>query len=349
MKWLSGKESKSKAPGKNYLGRLISNSTSQLTKLMVCSVVAGIFLSGSTARLKLTTLASASARKTPAEIDSIASEISVKILDRDFLGSGFIVKKAGNRYTVITNQHVLRAGEAPYNIKTSDGKIYSAIVADVDIEDRQYDLAILEFEADAVYPTATIGNSLYLEVGEPVFAAGFPYRELNTNELRTPALFKQSKDDSLELALKQGRVVIILDRALEEGYQIGYTNDVRKGMSGGPLLNARGEVVGVNGKHAYPLWESPEIYQDGQEPCPALQELITRSSLAIPIEKSIELSPRLEVLELPNPTIARRSNLLSEDSQLVGKMQLEAQRTIQSCQNYLEKPRNFNDEDYTEQ
>ena len=331
MKWLFGKGSRPKAPGKNYLNRSIPNSKSQVTKLMVCLLGAGMFLSGDAARLKLSTVASASAQKTPAEIDSIAHKISVKVLDRDFLGSGFIVKRSRNKYIVITNQHVLRAGEAPYHIKTADGKIYPAKVADVDVTDRQYDLAILEFEADAIYPTATIGNSLYLEVGEPVFAAGFPYGELDTSELATSALFKQSKDDSLELALKQGRVVIILDRALEEGYQIGYTNDVRKGMSGGPLLNSRGEVIGVNGKHAYPLWESPEIYQDGQEPCPALQDLITRSSLAIPIEKSLE-SPQLKPLKLSNSN-TRQSNLLPQDSQLINKMQLEAQRTIQSCQN----------------
>ena len=332
MKWLFGKETRSKAPDENYLNRLIPNSIFQVTGLVVCSIVAGMFLSGDAAKLKLTSLASASARKTPAQIDSIAHEISVKVLDRDFLGSGFVVKRSGNKYIVITNQHVLRAGEAPYKIETSDGKIYPAKVdANVDVSDRQYDLAILEFEADAIYPTATIGNSLYLQVGEPVYAAGFPYGELDTDNLATSALFKQSQDDSLELALKQGRVVIVLDRALEEGYQIGYTNDVRKGMSGGPLLNARGEVVGVNGKHAYPLWESPEIYQDGQEPCPALQDLITRSSLAIPIEKSIE-SPQLKSLKLSNSN-THQSNLLSEDSQLVSKMQLEAQRTISSCQN----------------
>ena len=331
MKWLFGKRSQSKAPGKNYLNRLIFNSTSQVTRLMVCSMVAGMFLSGDAAKLKLTSLASVSARKTSAQINAIAHEISVKVLDRDFLGSGFVVKQKGNRYIVITNQHVLRAGEAPYKIETYDGKIYPAkVVADVDVTDRQYDLAILKFEADAIYPTATIGNSLYLEVGEPVFAAGFPYGELEDEA--TPALFKQSKDGSLELALKRGRVVIVLDRALEEGYQIGYTNDVRKGMSGGPLLNSQGEVVGVNGKHAYPLWESPEIYQDGQEPCPALQDLITRSSLAIPIEKSLE-SPQLKSLKLSDFKITRQSNLSSEDSQLISKMQLEAQRTIQSCQN----------------
>ena len=331
MKWLFGGWQNSKAPGKNYLNRLISNSIFKGTGLLVCCIGVGMFLSEDDTKLQLTTLPSISARKTQAQIDLIAAEISIKVLDRDFLGSGFIVKRKGNKYIVITNQHVLRAGEAPYKIKTSDGKVYQAqVVADAEIKDRQYDLAILEFEADAVYPTATIGNSLYLEVGEPVFAAGFPYGELDTNQA-TPALFKESKNN-LELALKPGRVVIILDRALEEGYQIGYTNDVRKGMSGGPLLNSQGEVVGVNGKHAYPLWESPEIYQDGSQPCPALQDLITRSSLAIPIEKSLE-SPQLKSLKLSSSKISRQSNLSSEDSELISKMQLEAQRTIQSCQN----------------
>ena len=330
MKWLSGRAQNSKALDKSDRDRLISNSMFQGIGLIICSIAAGMFLSGDAAKLKLTGLASVSARKTPAQIDLIAHEISVKVLDRDFLGSGFIAKRKGNKYIAITNQHVLRAGKAPYKIETSDGKVYRAKIADVEVNDLQYDLAILEFEADAVYPTATIGNSFGLEIGEPVFAAGFPYNELDTDKA-IPALSEQSNDD-LELALKRGRVVIVLDRALKEGYQIGYTNDVRRGMSGGPLLNSQGQVIGVNGKHAYPLWESPEIYQDGREPCPALQDLITRSSLAIPIEKSLE-SPQLKSLKLSNSKTTPPSNLSSEDSQLISKMQLEAQQTISSCQN----------------
>ena len=328
MKWLSGKSQNSKASDRSHRDRLISNSIFQATGLIVCSIVAGMFLFRDSAKLK--SILPSSEQKTPAQIDSIAHEISVKVLDLNFLGSGFIIEREGNKYIAITNQHVLRAGEAPYRIETSDGKIYRAKVADVEVEDLQYDLAILEFEADAVYPTATIVNSRYLEVGEPVFAAGFPYGELDINIDRSTSASFDTKDN-LELALKQGRVVIVLDRALEEGYQIGYTNDVRKGMSGGPLLNSQGEVVGVNGKHAYPLWDSPEIYQDGREPCPALQDLIARSSLAIPIEKSLE-SPQLKSLKLSDSKTTPLSKS-SEDSQLISKMQLEARRIISNCKN----------------
>ena len=321
---------------KNYIDHLISNSTSQVIKLMFCLVSTGMFLSGDADSLKLQSFASDSPEKLSNKINHIASDITVKILDQDFLGSGFIAQQTGQKYIVITNQHVLRAGEAPYMIETADGKTYLAeVVSDLTKGDYNYDLAILEFEANVVYPTAKIGNSLYLEVGEPIFAAGFPYNQSPVK--RTPAIFEQSNpNESRGLSIKPGRISIILNQALEEGYQIGYTNDVRKGMSGGPLLNYQGEVVGINGKHAYPLWESPEVYQDGSEPCPALQEFITRSSLAIPIEKTIELNPQLKSLSsLSNSETVRKSNLLAEDPQLVARMQAEAQSTKQKCRNYL--------------
>ena len=337
MNWLTRKGAQNpNIRRKNYIDRLISNSTSQVIKLMFCLVGTGMFLSGDADSLKLQSFASVSPEQLSSKINHIASDITVKILDQDFLGSGFIAQQQGQKYIVITNQHVLRAGEAPYMIETADGKTYLAeVVSDLTEGDYNYDLALLEFEANAVYPTAKIGNSLYLEVGEPIFAAGFPYNQSPVK--RTPAIFEQSTPNkSRELSIKPGRIAIILNQALEEGYQIGYTNDVKKGMSGGPLLNYQGEVVGVNGKHAYPLWESPEVYQDGSEPCPALQEFITRSSLAIPIEKSIELNPQLKSLSsLSNSETVHKSNLLAEDPQLVARMQAEAQLTKQKCQNYL--------------
>ena len=75
-------------------------------------------------------------------------------------------------------------------------------------------------------------------------------------------------------------------------------------MSGGPLLNRRGEVVGINGIHAYPLWDATEYYADGSEPCAALQDFIARSSWGIPIEV---LSDKL------SGTVSRSFPLLLED------------------------------------
>lgn len=309
-------------PHKNLL-----NSTSQIVALVICLIGTGMFLFGNAAKLKkniaTVSLQSASKQKSD-KIDKVAAEISVKILDQDFLGSGFIVQQQGDRYTVVTNQHVLRAGESPYRIQTPDGKIHSAVVADSLKSDYEYDLALLEFRSNNQYSTAKIGSSVFLEVGEPIFAVGFPYSDTKA----------QSRKIKSGLAIKTGRVAVILNQALVEGYQIAYTNDVKKGMSGGALFNSRGEVVGVNGKHAYPLWESPELYQDGSQPCPELEQLITRSSLAIPIEKSIELNPQLDLRAKFDLDEIRTSNLLSQNPQLVAQMQAEAEATAKSCENY---------------
>ncbi|MEO1670217.1 MAG: serine protease [Cyanobacteria bacterium J06631_2] len=288
-----------------------------------------MFLSGDGDRLK-STIASVSPQKLAKRVNQVAADISIRILNQDFLGSGFIVQQTDREYIVITNQHVLRAGKAPYRIETVDGQTHTAeVITDMNTANYQYDLAALKFTADEPYQTATIGSSFNLKVGQPVFAAGFPYQE--STSARTPAIFAEPNlYSSRKLALKPGRVAIILNQPLEEGYQIGYTNNVKKGMSGGALLNEQGEVIGVNGKHAYPLWESPEIYQDGSEPCPALQELITRSSLAIPIEKSSELATQLKSIKSTDK-IKRFNSTPSEDSALVSRMQAIAESTERKC------------------
>ncbi len=222
----------------------------------------------------------------PTTIDQIAAEITVKILATEAIGSGTIWDSQDSNYIVVTNKHVLRVESPPYHIQTSDGQIHHArVLSNSQLDD--YDIAVLRFRAvHNSYQTAIPGDFLALNVGESVFAAGFPY-DLDNENLD----IERSPNELSKLALKTGRVSIVLDKALEEGYQIGYTNDVKKGMSGGPLLNIQGEVIGINGKHAYPLWDQPDLFEDGSQPCFPLQKLITRSSLAIPFKTIIQVAP----------------------------------------------------------
>jgi serine protease Do len=219
------------------------------------------------------------------KVSQTAAEITVKVSGQDFLGSGIIFQQQDEAYLVLTNQHVLRGGKPPFKIQTSDGKVYQGQVVTTDTFS-QDDLALLSFKSDRIkYQTATIGDYSQLQPGESIFAAGFP----SNSELT----FAQSVTES-GFTFTKGKVVIVLDKPLQEGYQIAYTNNVQKGMSGGPLLNQQGKLVGINGKHAYPLWEAPDLYQDNSQPCQPLQELITRSSLAIPIEKALTLASRFD-------------------------------------------------------
>lgn len=270
-------------------------------------------------------------------LEQLAASITVKILATEALGSGIIWERQDSNYLIITNKHVLRAEKPPYYIQTPDGQIHHAKVLN-NSQLNGYDIAILKFKAVYnSYQTATIGDFSNLTVGESIVAAGFPYNKEDTN-----LDFQSWSDIPLGLSLKTGRITLILDQALEEGYQIGYTSDVKKGMSGGPLLNRQGEVIGINGKHAYPLWDAPDFYEDGSQPCYPLRKLITRSSLAIPLQKIFQLTPPSTFL--PNYEYDEQKSFksnqkpivlnLNQDKQaqtLIDQMQAEAELS-KSCQ-----------------
>ena len=204
----------------------------------------------------------------PKQLQQRAEMISVKVMAPEFIGTGFLLKKQGCVYTVVTNAHVLRAAKKPLRIKTSDNKIWKAETRYVASE-KGDDLAILQFRSKGeVYTIPSVGKKPVVDA--EVVAAGFPIVE---------------DDSRVKFLLTTGKVSLILDKALQGGYQIGYTNDIQKGMSGGALLNLRGEVVGVNGMHAFPLWDIPSVFESGEEADKALHEKIVRLSWAVPIEK----------------------------------------------------------------
>ena len=322
------------------MGKFLTIKT-PIFKLFVCLVSIGLILPGDASRFeksKTRTIVSKFFQPITT-IEQIAAQITVKILATDTLGSGIIWERHDSSYIVITNQHVLRAGEAPYYIQTPDGQIHHARVLSNSQLDG-YDIAILRFQAvHNFYQTAVIGNLAPLTVGESIFAAGFPHNQedINLNAHRPPNILPG-------LALKTGRISIVLEKALEEGYQIGYTSDVKKGMSGGPLLNSKGEVIGVNGKHAYPLWDAPDFYADGSQPCPPLQKLITRSSLAIPMQTILQLTPpsnflseydeQLQVQNSPQAIVVN-SNQDNDTQELIERMRAEAESS-KNCREFSE-------------
>ena len=223
----------------------------------------------------------------------LARAISVKIFSGPGWGTGILVARQGETYLVVTNRHVLdRADETP-EIQTSDDRIYTARERwEPSLE--SYDLALLEFQSSADYQIAVFGSSTTLAVGTPTVAVGFPLQTETDDRNDSEGLVDGFK-------FTEGEVSLQLDRALEEGYQIGYTNVVEKGMSGGAVLNLAGEVVAINGIHADPLWGDPYIYPDGTRPEDSMQPLLRQSSLAIPIERIVELLPNL-IANTPNAT-----------------------------------------------
>lgn len=217
------------------------------------------------------------------EIEQLARSITVKVRSKNVLGSGILIRKQGNVYTVVTNDHVLLGGNPPYCIETSDGKIHSAVKIQTNSL-KGKDLGLLQFRSDKTnYAVASF--SLAPIIGEEVFAAGFPFVDATSNS----AISAFGKDG---FAFKMGQVSLVLDKPLQRGYRIGYTNDLEKGMSGGPLLNRRGQVVAINGMHEDPILDTAYVFQDGSQPSASLREQMRRYSWGIPAE-TIDLSADL--------------------------------------------------------
>lgn len=196
-----------------------------------------------------------------------ARAITVKVKLRQYGGSGILIARQGKLYTVVTNRHVITPG-APYVIQTPDGRSHPATLGKK-FNFRGTDLAILQFTGSGNYAIAPLSRTSQLLEGTPVIAAGFP---LDPSPPQRPGLL-----------LTTGQISLLPAQPFQGGYQIGYTNLIRQGMSGGPVLNLQGEVIGINSLHAYPLWGDPYIFQDGSKPHPTQRQQVIQSSWAVPI------------------------------------------------------------------
>jgi S1-C subfamily serine protease len=141
------------------------------------------------------------------------------------LGSGFVIDKAGH---IVTNYHVV-SGAKRVSVSFSNGASTKASVVGTDPSS---DLAVLKIDASArAFTPLPIGNSDDMHVGDPVVAIGNPF--------------------GLDRTVTAG-IVSAIQRAITapNGYTIDHVIQtdaaINHGNSGGPLLNTRGQVVGVN-------------------------------------------------------------------------------------------------------
>jgi serine protease Do len=137
-------------------------------------------------------------------------------------GSGFLISSDGY---VITNYHVIEGG-SKITVITYDEKEHNATVVGYD---KTNDVALLKIEGEN-FDCVTIGSSDELQVGDQVMAIGNPLGEL-TSTLTVG--YVSAKD---RMVTTDGSTINMLQTDAA----------INSGNSGGPLFNAKGEVVGIN-------------------------------------------------------------------------------------------------------
>jgi len=136
------------------------------------------------------------------------------------LGSGVIVSKEGH---ILTNRHVIAQMEK-IEVQLTDGRVEPAQLIGAD---EQTDIAVLKIEAKNIEPLA-LGDSDQVRVGQMVFAIGNPF--------------------GLQETVTKGIVSAKGRHAVADSSVEFFQTDaaVNQGNSGGPLLNLRGEIIGIN-------------------------------------------------------------------------------------------------------
>ncbi len=204
-------------------------------------------------------------------IHQTAQEITV-LIDGINPGSGVIVSREGNRYYVLTAGHVV-ATEDEYTIVAPDGQRYYLDYRTV----RQLpgvDLAVLQFTSDRNYQVATLANYNYSTKFRNVFVSGWSNVR---NNITMP-----SSQFSPGLLISKNFALTHAQNPIANGYELFYTSRTEIGMSGGPILDTDGRVIGIHGQA-----EGEEIYD---EPSGKVLRLKSGFSSGIPVGTFLRLT-----------------------------------------------------------
>lgn len=173
--------------------------------------------------------------KTPQQVANIAGPLTVQVNSAIGDGSGVIIAKNGKTYTVLTVNHVVEKPDIKYTVRTSIGKNYQATsVTRLQTAPTDPDLAVVKFESTEEYPVATIADSDQAVIGTQIFVYGYP---------ATGGLFGSEREPELSPGLVTSR-----PRNRPEGYTLRYQAVTWSGMSGGPVFDSEGRVIGLHGQ-----------------------------------------------------------------------------------------------------
>jgi tetratricopeptide (TPR) repeat protein len=157
----------------------------------------------------------------------IANQTTVRI-DGQNPGSGVIISRFANTYYVLTARHVVETPDE-YTVVTSNGKKFLIDYKKVK-KFTNVDLAVVKFTSSESFPIAQLGNSEQIAQGENIFVSGWPIIDGSSNQQVTPGQITGFRTGDAN------------------GYELTYSNPTGGGMSGGPVFNSKGQVIGIHGR-----------------------------------------------------------------------------------------------------
>jgi tetratricopeptide (TPR) repeat protein len=189
------------------------------------------------------------AAKSAFEVEVIARAVTVEINFKfratngeivEVGGSGVIIDRKGDLYTLVTNRHVVcgrgQCSKLPpvdsYKLSLADGQRYQVKKSSVKFLDNDLDLAVIQFRSNRNYSVAKVSTSGNLNVKDNVYTAGFPTEQPN-------------------FTFGEGEAIAVVNKRLigdGGGYTVIYNAPTLPGMSGGGVFNVNAQLVAIHGQ-----------------------------------------------------------------------------------------------------
>jgi tetratricopeptide (TPR) repeat protein len=202
------------------------------------------------------------AAKSAGEIEAIARSVTVeiKLKQNDSVGSGVIISRQGDLYTLVTNSHVVcgvntkkyqLCASIPttevYSLNLVDDQQYKVKASNVKLLGSDLDLAIIQFRSNRNYTVAKFAAPGSLKVEDDVYTAGFPFEQPG-------------------FTFGEGQAMAVVNKRLTGdggGYTIIYDALTLPGMSGGGVFDGNGQLVAIHGQGDR-FKENTETESDGK-------------------------------------------------------------------------------------
>ena len=175
-----------------------------------------------------------------AQLERQARLVTVRIENEVGNGSGVIVAREGNSYYVLTAEHVVKNIQA-LRVTTHEQRAYKINPSDIK-RAAGTDLAVVKFTSTQPYQVATLGNYLVSD-NSLVFSAGWPApTRINSQQWQwqlNPGKIRDTQQGEFQSQDKQ---------SFSQAYDLLHSSITYGGMSGGPIIDSLGQVIGIHGK-----------------------------------------------------------------------------------------------------